>query len=178
MNDSRSKFPRSISFSLNSHSPVSSGFDSASTFKAVKRVINEKACAVGINSRCSRTIYLWRINSSIIEALVAGVPSPFSIIASANSSSSTRLPACSIALSSVASVYRAGGLVALESTVISLIFTDSPSATGTKCPVSSFCCSRPYTESQPGLTSTLPSVLKGCPSTLVIRVVTRNSAEG
>ena len=137
MNDSRSKFPRSISLSLNSQSPVNSGLDSASTSSAINSVISENACAVGISSRISRTMYLWRINSSMIDARVAGVPRPFSLIASRSSSSSTRLPACSIALSNVASVYRAGGRVALASTFTSLALTDSPSATGTRCPASS-----------------------------------------
>ena len=47
----------------------------------------------------------------MICARVAGVPSPFSLIASRSSSSSTSLPAPSIALSNVASVKRGGGLV-------------------------------------------------------------------
>jgi hypothetical protein len=43
---------------------------------------------------------------------------------------------------------------------------------------SSSAASLPYTASQPGSTSTLPSVLNGSPSTRVMRVVTRNSAGG
>ena len=143
MNDSRSKFRRSISLSLNSHSPVSSGFESASTLSAVSRVMSEDACAVGMSSRSSRTMYLWRINSSMIEARVAGVPSPLSLMASRSSSSSMRLPACSIAPSSVASVKRAGGRVALASTLTSAACTDSPVATGTRCPAPSKDLSRP-----------------------------------
>ena len=56
-------------------------------------------------------MYLSAINRSIMVARVAGVPNPLSFIASASSSSSTSLPALSIAESRVASVYRAGGLV-------------------------------------------------------------------
>ena len=37
---------------------------------------------------------------------------------------------------------------------------------------------RPYTSSQPGLTMILPSVLNFSPSTVVIRVVSSNSACG
>ena len=47
----------------------------------------------------------------MIDARVAGVPNPFSLIASRNSSSSISLPALSIALSNVASEKRAGGFV-------------------------------------------------------------------
>ena len=43
---------------------------------------------------------------------------------------------------------------------------------------SSPCASLPYTASHPGVTSTLPSVLNGSPSTRVMRVVTRCSAAG
>ena len=64
-----------------------------------------------------------------MAARVAGVPRPFSLIASRNSSSSTSLPAPSIALSKVASVNRGGGLVWLCLTSISLVFTNSPERT-------------------------------------------------
>ncbi len=47
----------------------------------------------------------------MIEARVAGVPSPDSFIAWRNSSSSTSLPAVSITPSNDASEYRGGGLV-------------------------------------------------------------------
>ena len=129
MNVSRSMLPRSISLSLCSQSPVNSGFDKDSTCKPFKSVMSENACAVGINSRASRTIYLWRMSSSIMFARVAGVPKPDSRIASRNSSSSTSLPAPSIALSSVASVKRAGGRVSLASASTSVVLTSSPSAT-------------------------------------------------
>jgi hypothetical protein len=49
-------------------------------------------------------MYFSRISPSMIAARVAGVPRPFSAIASRSSSSSISLPAPSIALSSVASV--------------------------------------------------------------------------
>jgi len=49
-------------------------------------------------------MYSRRIRTSIVSARVAGVPSPESFIASRSSSSSIRLPAVSIAESSVASV--------------------------------------------------------------------------
>jgi hypothetical protein len=49
-------------------------------------------------------MYFSAIRPSMICARVAGVPRPFSAIASRSSSSSISLPAPSIALSSVASV--------------------------------------------------------------------------
>ena len=113
-----------------------------------------------------------------MAARVAGVPSPFSLMASRSSSSSTSLPAPSIALSSVASLKRAGGLVRLAMTSMALVLTGSFAWTGTRLGVSSVCASRPYTSSQPALTITLPSLLNGSPSTRVMRVVTRNSAAG
>src|ERR671919_656497 len=51
----------------------------------------------------------------MMAARVAGVPMPESFIASRSSSSSTSLPAVSIAPSSDASVYRRGGLVSFSS---------------------------------------------------------------
>ena len=71
----------------------------------------EKAFAVGCSSRPLRWTYFSQIKPSMICARVAGVPSPFSLIASRSSSSSTSLPAPSIAPSSVASEKRGGGLV-------------------------------------------------------------------
>ena len=61
------------------------------------------ALAVGISSRPSRSMYFSLIRPSMIAARVAGVPRPFSCIASRSSSSSISLPAPSIAPSSVAS---------------------------------------------------------------------------
>ncbi len=65
----------------------------------------------------------------MIAARVAGVPSPLSFIAARSSSSSTNLPAFSIAESKVASVWRVGGLVFLAS-VAKLPASRSPSANG------------------------------------------------
>jgi hypothetical protein len=48
--------------------------------------------------------YFSVIKPSMMAARVAGVPSPFSVIAAFSSSSSISLPAPSMALSSVASV--------------------------------------------------------------------------
>ena len=61
----------------------------------------------------------------MIAARVAGVPSPFWIIASRNSSSSTSLPAPSIEESRVASLKRAGGFVSFCFTSIALTRADS-----------------------------------------------------
>ena len=74
---------------------------------------------------------------------MAGVPRPFSLIASRSSSSSTSLPAPSMALSSVASVKRAGGLVWFAMTSMPLVLTPSFGSTGTRLGVSSVCASRP-----------------------------------
>ena len=76
-------------------------------------------------------------------ARVAGVPRPFSLIASRSSSSSTSLPADSMAPSSVASVNRAGGLVWFCLTSISVVWTCSPGCTGASTGVSSAGASLP-----------------------------------
>ena len=68
---------------------------------------------------------------------MAGVPRPFSCIASRSSSSSTSLPAPSIALSSVASVNRAGGLVWVAITSTLVVLTVSFGCTGASLGVSS-----------------------------------------
>ena len=75
-------------------------------------------------------------------ARVAGVPRPFALIASRSSSSSTSLPAPSMAESSVASEKRAGGLVWLALTSTSVVLTFSPSVIAT-ISASSFSTSRP-----------------------------------
>ena len=67
----------------------------------------------------------------MIWARVAGVPSPFSRIASRSSSSSIALPAPSIAESSVPSLYRGGGRVACFWTSTLTVATFSPGFTGT-----------------------------------------------
>ncbi len=67
-------------------------------------VMSWKALAVGISSRPSRSMYFSRMRPSMMAARVAGVPRPFSCIASRSSSSSISLPAPSIADSKVASV--------------------------------------------------------------------------
>ena len=104
MNLVRVNFPCSIWRSLNSHSPVMAGLVNCSAFTAAKNWITCSALAVGISSRWARSMYRWLIRPSIVSARVAGVPRPRSFIASASSSSSTSLPAPSIAESSVASV--------------------------------------------------------------------------
>jgi len=67
-------------------------------------VMSWKALAVGTSSRPSRSMYFSLIRPSMVAARVAGVPRPFSFMASRSSSSSMSLPALSMALSSVASV--------------------------------------------------------------------------
>ena len=111
-----------------------------------------------------------------MAARVAGVPSPFPAIASRSSSSSTNLPAPSIAESKVASVYRGGAFVAFSSTVDCSTNTCSFSETAGK--VASASTSRPYTASQPALTRIFPSVFSFSFLTVVIRVVTSYSAAG
>ena len=117
MKSSRDRRPSSICLSLYSHSPVSSGRDNSLTSRPLSRVISWKALAVGINSRPSRIRYFSANRPSIIAARVAGVPRPFPAMASRRSSSSTSLPALSMADNNVASLYRAGGLVFKRSTL-------------------------------------------------------------
>src|SRR5947208_3435162 len=103
----------------------------------------------------------------MICARVAGVPSPRSAMASRSSSSSTSLPAPSIAPSNVASEKRGAALVCACFTSISFVRTRSPACTATSWlpPSPASAASRPYTSSQPAFTSTLPSLLNGSPST-------------
>ena len=74
------------------------------------------------------------------------------------------------------SLKRGGGLV--TSVDVDLIGGDLLVRLDGRGVDSSPCASLPYTASQPGDTSTLPSVLNGSPSTRVMRVVTRCSAAG
>src|SRR5208337_4772506 len=85
----RPNWPRSICLSRNSQSPVNSGEDNSGISRPRSSVMSEKALAVGASSRPSRSIYFSYINPSIIDARVAGVPSPFWLMAWRNSSSST-----------------------------------------------------------------------------------------
>ena len=73
----------------------------------------------------------------MISARVAGVPSPRSLSASRRASSSTSLPAVSIAESRVASLKRGGGLVVRFSLSASTQRTDWPGASGGSSPRSS-----------------------------------------
>ena len=74
----------------------------------------------------------------MVAARVAGVPMPASFIASAASSSSTSLPAVSIARRSVPSEYLAGGLVRLASASASVHCTAWPTfRAGSDCSASS-----------------------------------------
>ena len=73
--------------------------------------INWIPVSVGITCFLFRFIYFLRNKVSIILARVEGRPIPFSFIISRSSSSSTCLPAVSIARSSEASVNWFGGLV-------------------------------------------------------------------
>ncbi len=102
------------------------------------------ALGAEVISRPSRRRYSSASNPSMVAARVAGVPRPFPAIASRKSSSSISLPAPSIALSSVASVNRAGGRVSRLFTSISAVFTFSWSSTGTSAAwPSASCSSRP-----------------------------------
>ena len=111
MNFSRGSLACSICFSLNSQSPVSSGEVISSTPKWRSAKNRRNAFQVGFSSRPRRSTYFSLIRPSMTAARVAGVPRPFAPIASRSSSSSTSLPAPSIAESSVASLKRAGGRV-------------------------------------------------------------------
>ncbi|MCY1225009.1 hypothetical protein D9M72_371920 [compost metagenome] len=104
MNSSRFRRPRSICESLCSHSPVSSACVSSCTPRPRSSVISWNALAVGISSRPSRTRYFSVSRPSMMAARVAGVPRPLPAMASRSASSSTSLPAPSMADSSVASL--------------------------------------------------------------------------
>ena len=95
---------RSMSRNFCSHSPVMAGLVRESIERTFRNFMRLSARAVGTSSRRSLSTNLCAISVSIIWARVAGVPSPFSFIASASSSSSSSFPAPSIADSSVASV--------------------------------------------------------------------------
>ena len=107
---------------------------------------------------------------------------------SARASSSTSLPAFSIAPSNEPSLYRAGGLVAscLTSKSCTLAWAGWPSAAVSAGRVvapslsrsSSASASWPQTARQPATTSTLPVVRKVCEPTKVVRTVSSNSAIG
>ena len=101
MKSSFCPLPCSMSPSRFSQSPVSSG--EVSLFSS-SIVITCRPFGVGIRSFPPRSMYSRRISVSIVSARVAGVPRPRSFIASRSSSSSTSLPAVSIAERSVASV--------------------------------------------------------------------------
>jgi hypothetical protein len=103
MKSSRLSRPFSICESLNSHSPVKSARQSSSTSSPRSSVISWNALAVGMISRPSRSMYFSVNKPSMVAARVAGVPRPFSCMASRSSSSSICLPALSMAPSSVAS---------------------------------------------------------------------------
>jgi hypothetical protein len=108
MNAARVSVPRAIAARRASHVPVSSADASdASGICAIK------LSPSGVATRWfrSRAMYSRRNNVSMIDARVAGVPRPVSFIAARSASSSMRRPAVSIAPSSVASVYRGGGVV-------------------------------------------------------------------
>jgi hypothetical protein len=68
--------PDSISLSLYSHSPVSSGERISSTCKCVSANSSEKALAVGCSSRPLRCRYSSASSPSMVAARVAGVPRP------------------------------------------------------------------------------------------------------
>ena len=79
----------------------------------------------------------------MICARVAGVPRPFSRIASRSSSSSIVLPAPSMAESNVASLKRAGGLVWFATASIFSVATFSLALTGASVASASVCASLP-----------------------------------
>jgi hypothetical protein len=81
-------------------------FTSASTTS-----INPMPRSVGCNTLPSRVTYCRLSKVSMMLARVAGVPNPLSFMAADSSFSSSVLPAVSIAVSNMASLNRAGGLV-------------------------------------------------------------------
>ena len=127
----RSSFPWAICLRRNSHSPVNSGVHRTSVRKFRSSVMSDNPFAVTTSSFPLRSTYPSKIRPSIIWARVAGVPKPRSLIASRNSSSSTSLPAPSIAESNVASLKRAGGLVSFSLISIASTFARSLGEIGT-----------------------------------------------
>ena len=94
--------PRSMRLSRCSQRPVSSGRVSRWSPSILMRPM---PFSVARRLRPSRSMYSASTRRSMVAARVAGVPMPASFIASAASSSSTSLPAVSIARRSVPSVY-------------------------------------------------------------------------
>ena len=101
MNCLRESSPRSILPSRCSQLPVSPGEVSAWW---LSRRTTFRPFSVATSARPSRSRYPTWIRRSMIAERVAGVPMPESFIASRSSSSSTSLPAVSIAASSDASL--------------------------------------------------------------------------
>lgn len=98
----------SMSRSFRSHIPVSATDVSSGWCMCVMSCIPS---VVGMRFRRCCLMYPRLRSVCIIAALVDGRPIPFSLSASRRFSSSTNLPAVSIALRSVASVYGFGGVV-------------------------------------------------------------------
>ena len=129
-------------------------------------------------------------------ARVAGVPRPASFMASAASSSSTSLPAVSMAFSRLPSLKRAGGLVLLASASARAQVSTWPTSTdgsvrsfGSASPSSVTACSAracfstrwrrmASTAYQPGSTITVPLLRNVLPATSVMIVVSSSLAGG
>ena len=108
-NSGSSPWPLAMRWSRASHPPVMAAlFTSASTTS-----MSPMPLSVATSVLPSRCTYARVSNVSMMLARVAGVPRPFSFIASDSSRSSRVLPAVSMAVSRVASLSRAGGLVRL-----------------------------------------------------------------
>jgi hypothetical protein len=101
MNAARVSLPRAIAARRASHVPVNSA-DASDAIGIC--AIKLSPSGVAIRWFFSRAIYSRRNSVSMIDARVAGVPSPVSFIAARSASSSMRLPAVSIAPRSVASL--------------------------------------------------------------------------
>ena len=101
MNAARVSLPRAIAASRASHVPVSSGEASDAIGICAMRL---SPSGVATRWFFSRAMYSRRNSVSMIDARVAGVPRLVSFIAARSASSSMRLPAVSMAPSSVASV--------------------------------------------------------------------------
>ena len=171
--------PRSISFKRFSHRPVNSAdFSNSLSIILIKSI----PVWVGSTNFFLRSIYFLRNNVSIILALVDGLPMPFSFINSRISSSSTCLPAVSMARNKLASVKFLGGFVSFSRKEGSCVpfspFTKEGKVT---CSFNSFLIllsSVSKAIRQPLVSISLPVVLNGTSAAFPITAVLETSESG
>ena len=150
MKASGSSLPLLMASSLPSHFPVSSGDFSTSGASLTTSL----PLGVGTKYFPCLSTYLFWTSFSIMSALVAGVPRP-EVRFDFSSSSSTNLPACSMAERRVASVYLSGGVVELFLTLTLKRVTSSPSLRRRRAKESSPSSTTATVDLRPELSATL-----------------------